>query len=501
VALGCLPAFGGERHTRFQANPFTLGVASGDPLPTGVVLWTRLDGQVLDRAGAQRLHVPVRWEVSEDDRFEHIVRRGSHLAIGELGHSVHVEVEGLRPGRHYWYRFMTGGEVSATGRTRTAPAVNATLDQFRFAFVSCQNYETGYFTAYRRIAEEDLDLVVHLGDYIYERGGVREPVRPIEAAIEVFTLDEYRARHAHYRTDPDLQAAHAMFPWIVTSDDHDVTNDYAGASAPDGMPPEQFLRRRAAAYQAYYEFMPLRRSSLPAGPAMQLYRRLRFGGLAEFHVLDTRQYRSGLSCGGGGRKPLCAEALSPSQTIMGTEQEKWLMDGLLASPARWNLVANQVLISQLVQLAGDLATFSMDNWNGYVQSRARLMRFLAEARPANPVVLTGDIHSNWVADLKLDFDNPSSPTVGTELVGTSISSGGDGDESTRADALALNPHFKFYSNRRGYVRCTLTPSLLTSDYRTLPYVTQPDAPIETRASFVVENGRPGAQLIKMGDPQ
>ena len=233
---------------------------------------------------------------------------------------------------------------------------------------------------------------------------------------------------------------------------------------------------------------------------MRLFRRLRFGSLAEFHVLDTRQYRSGLSCGGG-RKPLCDEALDPSRSIMGTKQEKWLMDGLRASPARWNLIANQVLISQLVQLADDTRTFSMDNWSGYVQSRTRLMRFLAEARPANPIVLTGDIHSNWVSDLKLDFDDPSSPTVGTELVGTAISSGGDGDESTRADALALNPHFKFYNNRRGYVRCTLTPSLLTSDFRTLPYVSRPDAPIDTRASFVVENGRPGAQLIKMGDPQ
>jgi alkaline phosphatase D len=502
VALGSLPASGGERTPRFQSSPFRFGVASGDPLPGSVVLWTRLDSQVLDRSGAQALHVPVRWEISDDDGFRHIVRKGSHLAVAELGHSVHVEIDGLHPGRHYWYRFMAGGETSAEGRTRTAPAASATVDQLRFAFVSCQNYETGYFTAYRRIVEEDLDLVVHLGDYIYETGtmGSERAVRLQEAGGELLTLDQYRARYASYKTDPDLQAAHASFPFVVTPDDHEVKNDYAGATAPGDIAAEPFLLRRAAAYQAYYEFMPLRRSSLPAGPFMRLFRRQAFGCLAEFHVLDTRQYRPGLSCGGG-RKPLCEEALSPSQNILGTNQERWLMDGLHASSARWNLIANQVLISQLVQGAGGTRTFSMDNWNGYPQSRTRLMRFLADARPANPVVLTGDIHSNWVSDLKLDFDDPTSETVGTELVGTAISSGGDGDESTRADALAQNPHFKFYNNRRGYVRCTVSPSLLAADFRTLPYVTRPDAPIETRASFVVENGRPGAQLVKMGDPQ
>jgi len=502
VALGSLPAFGGEHERHFPENPFKFGVASGDPQPDGVVLWTRLDGQVLDRSGAMGLPVSVHWEVAEDDSFRRIVRKGSHLAVAELGHSVHAEVGGLRPGRHYWYRFMSGGEASATGRTRTAPAEHTTLDQFRFAFVSCQNYETGYFTAYRRIAEEDLDLVVHLGDYIYETGtmGAERAVRLQEAGGELLSLDQYRSRYASYKRDEDLQAAHALFPFVVTADDHEVKNDYAGATAPGDMPADQFLIRRAAAYQAYYEFMPLRRASLPAGPFMRLFRRVSFANLAQIHVLDTRQYRPGLTCGGG-RKPQCEEAFDPSRSIMGTKQEKWLMDGLRTSPARWNVIANQVMMAQLVQPAGDSRTFSMDNWNGYVQSRSRLMRFLAEARPSNPIVVTGDIHSNWVSDLKLDFDNPSSPTVGTEFLGTAISSGGDGDESTRAEVLALNPHVKFYNNRRGYVRCTMTPSLFTSDYRTLPYVSRPDAPIDTRASFVVETGRPGAQLIKMGDPQ
>ena len=491
VALGALPAPPGQRAARFRSNPFTLGVASGDPLATGVVLWTRLDPATLNQAGATDARLAVGWEVAEDEGFRRTVRKGSNLALRGLGHSVHAEVDGLRPGRDYWYRFMAGGEVSATGRTRTAPAATASPDRFRFAFVSCQNYEHGYFTAYRRLASEDLDVVVHLGDYIYEKRFGQVQVRQHEAG-EVFTLDQYRARYALYRSDPDLQAAHARFPWIVTADDHEVANNYAGVIADDEQSPEQMLLRRAAAYQAYYEFMPLRRSSMPAGPDMKIFRRLRFGGLVEFHVLDTRQYRSDQSCGDG-RKPRCDDALNRDRTMMGPGQEKWLMDGLRASKARWNVVANQVMIAQVAQLRDGVRTFAMDKWDGYVEARHRLMGFLAQARPSNPVVITGDIHSNWVADLKPDFDDPSSPVVGTEFVGTSITSGGDGNDSPGTDERALNPHVKFYNSRRGYVRATITPSLWTSDYRVLPYVSQPDAPIETRASFVVESGRPGAQ--------
>jgi alkaline phosphatase D len=492
-ALGALPASGDEPEPRFPSNPFSHGIASGDPLPSGVVLWTRLDSRALDEAGASRARVPVRWEVSEDEHFRRIVRKGTELAVGDLGHSVHAEVEGLRPERHYWYRFMTGGQVSATGRTRTAPAEGASLDRVRFAFVSCQYYEAGYYTAYRRIAEEDLDLVVHLGDYIYEGGVGRDQPRHHDGPTAI-TLEQYRSRYALYKSDVDLQAAHAALPWIVTPDDHEVSNDYAGAIPENDMPVDQFLKRRADAYQAYYEFMPLRRTSMPAGPDMRLFRRLPFGRLAAFHVLDTRQYRSNQPCGNG-RKPLCADALSESQRMMGQEQEQWLCDGLHRSPARWNIVANQVMMAPVAQDANGTATYSMDQWNGYVRERARVMDFLGHAKPSNPIVITGDIHTNWVADLKEDFDQPSSAVVGTELVGTSITSGGDGSDSTENGerALAENPHVKFFNSQRGYVRCTLTPEQLTADYQTLPYVREPGAPIHTRASFVVENGRPGAQ--------
>ncbi len=495
IALGSLPAFGNERNPRFRSNPFGLGVASGDPLPDGVVLWARLDANVLAQAGVAHASVPVRWEVADDDRFRRIVRQGSHLARVELGHSVHPEVYGLRPGRHYFYRLMAGGEVSPVGRTRTAPADRRALDRFRFAFVSCQNYQQGHFTAYRRLAAEDIDLVVHLGDYIYERATANPQwVRQLPVG-EVFTLDEYRSRYAAYRADPDLQAAHAMFPWIVTPDDHEVSNDYAGLLASNDLPPDQFLQRRAAAYQAYYEFMPLRRSSVPVGPDMKIFRRLRFGDLAAFHVLDTRQYRSKQPCGAIGRAPRCEGAHSLDRRMLGVEQERWLLDGLAGSGARWNVLANQVMITEIGLLRNEARTFSIDKWDGYLAERTRLLEFLLEARPSNPIFITGDIHTSWVGDLKVDFENPSSPTVGTEFVGTSISSGGDGSDSSPAgeEALAQNPQLKFFNANRGYVRCTLTPSSFTSDFRIVPYVSRPDAPIETRASFVVENGQAGAQ--------
>jgi alkaline phosphatase D len=486
LALAALPAELASI-VRFQSTPFTAGIASGEPDEEGVVLWTRLDRAAVGQARA----VAVSWEVAADEAFKTIVRRGSASAPEELGYSVHVEVEGLAPDRPYWYRFNTGGQESAIGRTRTAPKRGDSPGRVRFAIASCQNYEHGYFTAHRHIAAEDIDFVIHLGDYIYERRYSPNLVMREHEAGEVVTLDEYRGRYARYRTDEDLQAAHAAHPWIVTTDDHEVANDYADAIAETDTPREQFLLRRAAAYQAYYEFMPLRRSSMPRGPAMGLYRRIEYGRLARFHVLDTRQYRSDQPCGAG-RKPRCEGAVQADATMMGPRQEKWLQDGLADSKARWNVLANQVMIAETRQMANGAATFSMDKWDGYVAPRNRLMRFLHEARPSNPLVVTGDIHSNWVADLKTDYDEPVSAVVGTEIVGTSITSGGDGNDNPFASAAA-NPHIKFFSARRGYVKVTLTPDRCTADFRQVPFVSRRGAPIETRASFVVENGRPGAQ--------
>ncbi len=481
------------RQPRFDTDPFTLGVASGDPAPDGVVLWTRLAPDPLRGGGLDPENIEVRWEVAEDEGMRRIVQKGSSTATPDLGHSVHVEVQRLDPGRWYWYRFHAGGATSPVGRTRTAPSAGAPVDRLRFAFASCQHYEDGYYTAYRHMANEDLDLVVHLGDYIYERGGDRDRIR-MHTYGEIISLENYRNRYALYRADPDLQAAHQAFPWILTWDDHEVDNNYAADVPEDEQRRDAFLLRRAAAYQAYYEHMPLRRSSMPRGPDMQLYRQIAFGNLARLFVLDTRQYRSDQPCGDG-LKMACPEMYNPAATLLGADQESWLFSSLDSSNAQWNVLAQQVLMARLDSAAGPELELYMDNWNGYDVARQRVLDFLGTRKPSNPVVLTGDIHSHWVCDLKQDFNDAESATVGTEFAGTSISSEGDGRDAWRGapTILAENPWVKYHIARRGYVSCEVTPDEWTAHYRIVPYVSQPDAPLETPARFVVENGRAGAE--------
>ena len=493
ILLGTLPAMRADASVRLAAYPFTLGVGSGDPTPTGVVLWTRLAPDPMNGGGMPNRRVAVRWEVARDERFRQVVSRGDVLATPELGHSVHVEVDGLDPDRVYWYRFVSGGQASPVGRTRTAPAPGADPDRLRFAFASCQHYEAGHFTAYRHMAEEDLDLVVHLGDYIYE-GGVGEGRTRRHNSPEIVTLADYRNRYALYKSDPDLQRAHALFPFVVTWDDHEVDNDYAGNLDQDGSPAELFLQRRAAAYQAYYEHMPLRRTSMPRGPDLRLFRRVTYGALAEFSVIDTRQYRTRIPCDRRLRL-YCAEAHDPAATILGAEQERWLLAGLGRSTARWNVLANQVPVAPVLRASGDLIAYNPDKWDGYVHSRERLLKFIRENRVSNPVVITGDIHHNWVAEIKTSTVDPYSSALGAEFVGTSITSGGDGADETPdgRKMLANNPHMPYYNDQRGYVRCTLSRDRWTSDFRVVPYVTRPGAPVHTDASFVVESGRPGVQ--------
>lgn len=479
---------------RFAEYPFSLGVASGDPLSDGVVLWTRLAPDPLNGGGMGQESVPVQWIVAHDEAMTQVVQQGTTLALPELAHSVHVEVSGLQPARWYWYRFEAGNEVSPVGRTRTAPAVGDPVAELRFAFVSCQNYEQGLFTAYRHLAGEDLDLIVHLGDYIYEgamqAGRVRSHGTPMPT-----TLQGYRDRYALYKTDRDLQATHAAFPWVVTWDDHEVENNYAGTVDIRNSPASVFLPRRAAAYQAYWEHLPLRAASMPVGPDARLYRRLAFGDLVELSVLDTRQYRTDQPCDDG-IKPRCLEALSPGATMTGPEQERWLLDGLDASAARWNIIAQQAMMAQLDRQSGVIQTFNLDQWDGYPAARERITSFLERRQPSNPVILSGDIHANWVADIKSSFDDPSSPTVATELIGTSISSGGNGfDPRPGSVYITENPHIKFWNSQRGYVLCSVTPERLEANFRVVPYVDRPGAPVSTRARFVITDGRPGADLV------
>lgn len=483
-----------RRNVKLPEQPFQLGVASGDPAPDGFVIWTRLAPDPTHGGGMPEEAVEVAWQVAEDEAMTRVVRRGTTVANPEWAHSVHVEVEGLRPDREYWYQFQAAGETSPRGRTRTMPPSDALPDSLRFAFASCQHYEQGLFTAYEHMAREDLHLVVHLGDYIYEAaardGLVRKHVGP-----ELKSLADYRNRHAQYKTDPALQATHAAFPWIVTWDDHEFANNCAGAISerPDE-PPEQYLVRRANAYKAYYEHMPLRRAALPDGPDMLLYRRIAFGRLADFNVLDTRQYRTDQPCGDG-NKPPCDEVYDPKATLLGDEQEKWLLSGLAASQARWNVLAQQVMMARVDRIAGERVGYSMDQWPGYEMNRRRILKFFHERKIAGPIVLGGDIHSNWCNDLIADFDDLDAAVVATEFVGTSISSGGNGSEVARTtqNVLDENPFVNYYNAQRGYVRCVVEPGLWRSDYQGVDYVTRPGAPLVTRASYVVENDRPGAQ--------
>lgn len=482
------------RAVAFADDPFTLGVASGDPTPSGVVLWTRLAPKPLEPGGGlQPENFEVTWELASDEAMRQIVARGSAVATPQLAHSVHVEVENLLPDRWYWYRFRIGDAESPVGRTRTMPAADSSPAELRFTFASCQNYEQGLYTAYEHMMQEEIDLVFHLGDYIYENAGKQGGVRR-HLGKEIESLDEYRIRYAQYRSDPLLSGMHARCPWIVTWDDHEVDNDYANdISEIPGVDPVQFLMRRANAYQAYYEMMPLRASAVPRGPHMQLYRKFSFGRLAEFLVLDTRQYRTDQPHDGE-KHEIDEKAMSPQATMLGRKQWNWLQGALLQSPAHWNVLAQQVMMAMVSLIAGQPPRYSMDKWPGYAHERERLLQFLAERRIANPVVLTGDIHSNWVNDLRVDDRQPELPVVATEFVGTSISSDGNGAETpARTAAVAAeNPCVRFHNGERGYVRCIVTPEAWRSDYRVVPEILRPGGPILTRASFVVESGRPGA---------
>ncbi|WP_328492159.1 alkaline phosphatase D family protein [Streptomyces sp. NBC_00414] len=490
---------------RIPTDPFMLGVASGDPLPSSVLLWTRLAPAPYEPGGGlPGQYVAVEWEVATDERFALIVRRGTAIAFPEYNHSLHIDVEGLEAGRVYYYRFRTGTWISETGRTRTAPAVTAAPSKLTYAAVACQAYHDGYFTVHRHLAQDDVDVVFHLGDYLYEYavnsvGGARDYTDrklPDLFNRETRTLDDYRLRYALYKSDPDLRAAHATHPFVVTWDDHETENNYAGAISENNDPPQDFLLRRAAAYRAHWENQPLRDAQLPNGPDSQLYRRLRWGTLAQFDVLDTRQYRSDQAYGDTLHAP-GPETDDPARTLTGAAQERWLLDGWRASQPLWNVMAQQVCFSQRKFDLGAEARTSMDAWDGYRASRRRVLDGAESAGVDNLVVMTGDVHVGYAFDIKDDFDDPASRTLGTEIVATSVASGKDGAEKPGNwdTYLRANPHLKFYNGRRGYVRVALDRQKARADFRTVSAVTTPGAPVTTAASFVTEAGDPGLKPV------
>ncbi|THV41148.1 alkaline phosphatase D family protein [Glycomyces buryatensis] len=486
-----------RRHATVTSDPFTLGVASGDPTPDGVVLWTRLAVDPLAEDGMGGMpdaSLDVKWEVSTSKRFNRRVASGTEEASPEWGHSVHIELDDLEPDTKYYYRFKTGRWVSATGTTRTAPAAGDMPESLTMAFASCAQYEHGFFNAYRRLAETKPDLVLHLGDYQYEYtkntyvspdGNVRDHEGP-----ETTTLAGYRQRHAQYKADEDLQAAHAVAPWLVVFDDHEVDNNWADEvyEHPE-IPQPDFLARREAAFRAYWENMPLRRSSLPSGIDMLAYRRIQWGQLANFHMLDTRQYRDDQACGDGAQTD-CAEASDPERTITGQEQEDWLLDGLHESEQRWDVIGQQVFFSRRDSIAGDSERVSMDAWDGYQGSQERITQGMIDSGALNPVVLTGDVHRHWASEIKSDWDDPDSAGVGVELVCSSITSGGNGTDEVPSDHndLKVNPHIKFRNSQRGFVTTLITPDQLDVDFQVVPRVTSVDSAVHIRRSYSVASG-------------
>jgi alkaline phosphatase D len=470
---------------------FALGVASGHPQPQGVVLWTRLTGADLPP------HVPVRWELARDERFSDIAAHGIEPATVEDAHSVHAEPAGLEPGRPYWYRFEALGQRSAAGRTRTAPAPEAAVG-LRFAVASCQRWDHGHYAAWRHMASEDLDLVLFLGDYIYEYASSPTALRRHDGGA-VHTLEQYRARYALYKSDPALQAAHAAFAWLMVWDDHEVDNDYANLQG-QGLQPD-FERQRAAAYQAYWEHMPFPKAARPRGPDMRIYGRHDWGALARFHALDDRQYRDAQACprplrGGSNTVRLkeCPALLDPKRTLLGAAQERWLAEGWdLARP--WNLLAQQTLMARFSWRDPADATYWTDGWDGYAPARNRLLGVVAQRKVPGVVVFGGDVHAHYVADLKSDYDDERAPVIATEFCGTSISSHGLAQERVAA-ALAFNPHLRYArADQRGYVACTVDARQLQAR---LMVVAQPDdaaSAVNVAARYVVDAQRPGAQPV------
>ena len=504
----CLPRTGAGR-TGFKDYPFALGVASGSPQVASVVLWTRLlQGRTFALAPGTG-PLTVAWEVADDEGFRSIVRQGQAQALPELAHSVHAEVDGLRPDRWYFYRFMVADAVSPVGRTRTLPAPDAIVQRLRIAYASCQKWEDGYFSAWRHMRDERLDAVLFLGDYIYEypgnRGGLRSP-----GGGWVLDLDGYRRRYAVYKGDPDLQAMHQACPWCMTWDDHEVQNDYAGDFPGYGGPgdpslPQAFAARRQAAYQAYYEHMPLRAAAVVAafGGAgagqLRIHDRLQFGRLASVHLLDARQFKDAQVCTQGGRPgagtvdpATCPSLGDPARSMLGWDQERWLQASLADAgtrQTRWNLLAQQTVFGQRDFRPGPGRILVNDGWDGYPAARQRLIGDLRRYQVSNPVFLGGDIHANWVGHVLEDHERADSPAVAVELCGTSITSRGGGNQR-KAALLAENPHCVFFDGQEhGYGVAELSAAGLRTELRVVSDVRKPDATISTLATFAVEAGR------------
>ena len=466
-----------------ELDPFTLGVASGDPLPESVLLWTRLAPAPTTGGGMPDVDVPVVWEIALDEGFAQIVRSGWEFASPTLAHSLHIDADGLAPDTWYWYRFRIEGQwTSPSGRTRTLPAFDARPESFNLAVASCQNYVAGFYTAHFHLAQEDVDLVAFVGDYIYEGAGsgqARSHVGP-----KLRTLAHYRNRYGQYRSDANLQAAHQRCPWVVTWDDHEVSNNYADLVLQAGEDDvEDVLALRRNAYQAYYEHMPVRLPVPDDFGHLQIYQSFDVGDLARIYVLDGRQYRSDQAC--GDRIVRCDEVDDPDRTMLGAEQKQWLKEELADSATIWNVIAQQTVFTPIVIQRQFVNT---DQWDGYAAEQQELLTFFRDVR--NLVIVTGDIHLAGLGVLHADAQDPLSPVVGYEVVTTSISSNGDGTDQLGdllERAIATVPYVEYINaRRRGYSFVRFERGRAVVEYRAVTTVLAQSAEIDTDQAFEIE---------------
>lgn len=492
-----MPAYG--KHA-FRSDPFTLGVAAGDPTSDGFVIWTRLAPNPLVQNGDMpAFDVPVGWEIAADPGFRRVVRRGTGVAAAAFAHSVHIEVYGLLPHRPYWYRFIASDNLpSPIGTARTLPQATAEVAQLRIASVGCQDFERGLYTAYRHLAEEpELDAVFHYGDYIYEFGSRRNDVVRRHWGNETMTLADYRLRYAQYKLDTDLQAAHAAAAFIMSFDDHEVDDNWGGPFGKDDGATPQFAARKAAALQAWYEHVPVRRSMRPYVSGARCYRRFDFGRLMRMHVLDTRSFRSRQQCEGGGmteaQRATCTPNDSAERSMLGAKQEAWLDDSL-DHQRSWNFVAQQVLMMPYdARKDGETKPRrSTDNWNGYSNARRRFTDMLAKHGLTNVVIGSGDMHQNVVGYVPVNPDDPTGAPIASEFLATSISSSGTGGARYPGELNVLdnNPNVQLLNNQRGYHLYTVTPRQWSADLKVIDQIDRPGGRSTTLARFAVDPRRP-----------
>ncbi|MFE4583192.1 alkaline phosphatase D family protein [Streptomyces chartreusis] len=497
-----------------SASAFLHGVASGDPLPDGVLLWTRVTptAEAVPGSGLGPA-TEVEWIVARDKALTTVVAKGSVTATAASDHTVKADVRGLQPATDYWFRFSAGGTNSPVARTRTAPATYASVSGLRFGVVSCANWEAGHFSAYRHLAARgDLDAWLHLGDYIYEYGtgqyGTRDTVvRQHAPTHEILTLADYRIRHGKYKTDPDLQALHAKAPVVAMWDDHEFANSAWSGGAENHTEGAEgaWATRQPAAKQAYFEWMPVR----PA-IAGTTYRRLRFGRLVDLSLLDLRSFRSQqVSIGNG-------DVDDPDRTLTGRAQLDWLKAGLKSSDATWRLVGNSVMISPLAigSLPADLLrplaellglpkeglAVNTDQWDGYTDDRRELLTYLRSNGIRNTVFLTGDIHTAWANDIPLNAGTyPLSASAATEFVVTSVTSDNLDDilkvpegtvSAVAAPAIkAANRHVHWVdTDRHGYSVLDITAERAQMDYYVLSDRTKAEATSSWARSYCTRSG-------------